>query len=160
MRVVKCFLVVDVEDVMGFCRGCVRVLSSYALFMAWVQTQQSLVRADVMCVVYCVIPECVGGYCVVITHWKAWMEFVSKCPPQVQGMRSPLVIVAPLAFTVVHCSRRLCMRVLMCWSVLLSAWVRCVYVVWVHGVIAGLFGDGCVGAVGLWVVLLGRGSVV
>ncbi len=90
-----------------------------------------------MCGVYCVIPVCVGGYRVVIARWKAWMEFVSECPPRVQGMRSSLLILAPLAFTVVHCSGRLCMRILMCWSVLLSACVRYVYVVWVCGVIEG-----------------------
>lgn len=69
--------------VMGVCRVCVMMLSSYALLMAWVHTEQSLVRADVMCVVYCVILECVGGYFVVIARWKAWMESVSERPPQV-----------------------------------------------------------------------------
>ena len=102
-----------------------------------------------MCVVYCVIPECVGGYLLVIVRWKAWMESVSECSPQVHGVRSPLVIVAPLASMVVHCSRRLCMRVLMCLSVLLSEWIRCAYVVWVYGVVVGSFGSGCVGGDGL-----------
>jgi hypothetical protein len=72
--------------------------------MDWVQTVQSLFRADVMCGVYCVIPMCVGGYRVMIARWKAWMEYVSECPPQMQGMRSSLVILVPLAFTAVHCS--------------------------------------------------------
>ena len=124
------------------------MLSLYALLMDWVHTKQSFVRVDVMCMVYRVILECVGGYLVVIARWRYWMESVSECSPQVQGVRSPLVIVAPLAFAVVHCSGRFCMRVLMCLSVLLSAWVRCTYVVWVYGVVVGLLGSGCVGDVG------------
>ena len=78
--------------VMRLCSGCGVVVSSYALFMAWVHTEQSFMRVDVMCEVYCVIPECVGGYLVVIARWKAWMESVSECSSQVHGMRSPLVI--------------------------------------------------------------------
>ena len=57
-------------------------------------------------------------------------------------MRSPLVIMVPLAVVAVHCSGRFCMRVSMCVSVLLSAWVRCAYVVWVYGVFVGLVGVG------------------
>ena len=92
---------------------------------------------------------CDPGVCLmVIARWKAWMEFVSECSPQVQGVRSPLEIVAPLAFVVVHCSGRFCMRVLMFFSVLLSAWVRCAYVIWVYGVVVGFVGSGCVGGVG------------
>jgi hypothetical protein len=52
--------------VMGLCNGCGIVVSSYALLMAWVHTEQSFVRVDVMREVYCVIPEYVGGYLVVI----------------------------------------------------------------------------------------------
>ena len=116
--------------------------------MVWVYIEQSFVRVDVMCGVYCVIPECVGGYFVVIARWKAWMESVSECSSQVQGLRSPCVNLVPLAFVAVHCSGRFCMRVLMCVSVLLSAWVRCAYVVWVCEVVVGLLGSGCVGGVG------------
>ena len=44
-----------------------------------------------------------------------------------QEMRSLLVIVAPAALLVVQFSGRFFMGVLMCVSVLLSAWVRFVY---------------------------------
>ena len=134
--------------VMGLCNGCGSVVSSYALLMAWVHTEQSFVRVDVMCGVYCVIPGSVGGYFVVIARWKAWIESVSECPSQVQGMRSSFVILVPLAFVVVHCSRRFRMRGFMSVSVLLSAFVTCAYVVWVYGVVAGLFGSGWDGGVG------------
>ena len=53
---------------MGLCKGCGRVLSSYALLIACVQTEQFVVRVDVTCVVYCVTPECIGGYLVVIAR--------------------------------------------------------------------------------------------
>jgi hypothetical protein len=33
-------------------------------------------------------------------------------------------------------------------SVLMSAWARCAYVVWVYEVVVGLLGSGCVGSVG------------
>ena len=107
--------------VMGLCNRCGSVVSSYALLMAWVHTEQSFVRMVVMCGVYCVIPGCVGGYLVVIARWKAWMESVSEYSSQVQGMRSPFVILFPHALVAVHCFGRFCMRVLMCVSVLLSA---------------------------------------
>ena len=96
------------------------------------------------------------------------MESVSECPPpQVQGMRSLLDIVAPAALVVVQFSGRFCMRVLMCLSVLLSAWVRCVYVVRLCGVVVGSFGGGCdwwlVGVLGVvsrvcWTLLVGFGG--
>ncbi len=54
--------------VMGLCKGCGRLLSSYALLIASVQTGQTIVRVDVMCVVYYVTPGCVGGYLVVIAR--------------------------------------------------------------------------------------------
>ncbi len=73
---------------------------------------------------------------------------MSECSPQVQGIRSLLVIVAPAALLVVQFSGRFCMRVLMCLSVLLSAWVRCVYVVLLCGVVMSFFGNGC----GEWLV--------
>ena len=60
-------------------------------------------------------------------------------------MRFALVIVVPLALVVVHCSGKLCMRVLMCLYVVLSAWIRYAYVVWMCGVVVGSFGSGCVG---------------
>jgi hypothetical protein len=141
---------------MWLCKGCGRVLSSYALLMVWVHTEQSSVRVDVMCVVYCVIPECVGEYLVVIARWKAWIESVSGCSPQVLGVRSPLVILAPLDLVVAHCSGRLFMGVLMYLSVLLSAWFGCAYVVWMYGVVVGSFGSGCVCGVGI--LLLGSGG--
>jgi len=46
---------------MGLCKGCGRVFLSYALLIVCVQTEQSLVSVDVMCVGYCVTPECVCG---------------------------------------------------------------------------------------------------
>ena len=128
--------------VTGLCNVSGRVVSSYALLMAWVHTEQSFVRVAVMCGVYCVILVCVGGYLVTIARWKAWLESVSECSSQKQGTRSPFMILVPLALVVVHCSGRFCMRVLMGVSVLLSAGVRCAYVVWVYGVVAGLFGSG------------------
>jgi hypothetical protein len=129
--------------VMGLCKGCGRVLSSYALLIACVQNEQSVVSVDVMCVVYCVTPECVGGYLEVIARWNAWMEYVSECSPRVQGKRSPLDIVAPDALVVVQFACRFCMRVLMRVTVLLSAWDRCVYVVRLCRVVVGSFGGGC-----------------
>ena len=71
------------------------------------------------------------------------MEYVSECPSQLQEMRSLLVIVSPAAMAVVQLSGRFCMRVLMCLCVLLSEWVRCVYVVRLCGVFVGSFGSGC-----------------
>ena len=68
---------------MGLYNGCGNVVSSYVLCTTWVHTEQSFVRADVMCEVYCAIPECVGGYLVVIALWKAWIESVSECSSQV-----------------------------------------------------------------------------
>ena len=121
MRAVKWFWRWMLKTVMGLCNGCGSVVSSYALLMACVHTEKSFVKVIVMYGVYCVIPGCAGGYLVVIAHWKAWMESVSQCSSQVQGMRSPFVILVPLVFVTVHCSRRFCMRVLMCVSVLLSA---------------------------------------
>jgi len=112
-----------------------------------------------MCEVYCVIPECVGGYLVVISIWEAWIESVSECSSQVQEMRSPLVIVVPFSFVEVHCSGKLCMRVLMCVSVLLSAWVGCAYVVWVYVVVVGLVGGVSAGSVGSGGMLFEGGSV-
>jgi len=44
---------------MGLCQGCGRVLSSYALLIACVQNELSVVSVDVMCAVYCATPECV-----------------------------------------------------------------------------------------------------
>lgn len=43
--------------VMGLCRGCGRVLSSYALLIALVHTEQYFERVDVIRVVYCVASE-------------------------------------------------------------------------------------------------------
>jgi hypothetical protein len=83
MRVVKWFWWWMLKIVMGLYKWCGIVVSSYALLMAWVHTDQSFVRLDVMCEVYCVIPECVGGYLVVIARWKAWIESVSECSSQV-----------------------------------------------------------------------------
>jgi hypothetical protein len=134
--------------VMSLCKGCGRVLSSYALLLTCVQTDQSVVRVDVMCAVYCVTPECVRGYIVVIARWKALMESVSECSPQVQRKRSLLVIVAPAALLVVQFSGRFLMRVLMCLSVLLNVWDRCVYDVLLCGVVMSFFGSGC----GEWLV--------
>jgi len=71
------------------------------------------------------------------------MESVSECSPQVQRIRSRLVIVAPAALLVVKFSGRFCMRVLMCLSVVLRAWVRCVYDVLLYGVLMISFGSGC-----------------
>jgi len=65
------------------------------------------------------------------------MDSISECSPQVQGIKSPLFIVAPTALVVVQFSGRFFMRVLICLSVLLSAWVRCVYVIWPCGVVVG-----------------------
>ena len=56
------------------------MLSLYALLMAWFHIEQSFVRVDVMCAVYCVSLECVGGYLVIIARWKACIESVSDCP--------------------------------------------------------------------------------
>jgi hypothetical protein len=58
-------------------------------------------------------------------------------------MRSLLAIVALAALVVVHFSVRICMRVLICLSVLLSAWVRCVLVIWLCGVVEGSSGSVC-----------------
>ena len=54
--------------VTGLDKGCGKVLSSYALLIACFQTEQYVVRMDVMCVVYFVTPECVGGYLVIIAR--------------------------------------------------------------------------------------------
>ena len=77
------------------------------------------------------------------------MDSVSEWSFQVQqGMRSLLVIVTPAALLVVQLSGRFCMRVLMCLSVLLRAWVRCVYDVLRCCAVMSFFGSGC----GEWLV--------
>jgi hypothetical protein len=46
--------------VMGLCSGSGRVWSWHALWMVWLHTELSLVRAEVMCVVHCVTMACVS----------------------------------------------------------------------------------------------------
>jgi hypothetical protein len=58
IRVVKRFRWWMLKIVMKLCKGCGRVLSSYTLLIACVQTEQFVGSVDVMCVVYCVNPEC------------------------------------------------------------------------------------------------------
>lgn len=75
---------------------------------------------------------------------------MSDCPPPPSAWNEvALGYCAPPALVVVNFSGKLCMRVLMCLSVLSSAWARCAYVVWIYGVVVGSFGSGCVDGDGL-----------